>query len=67
MKRDLKSGAAQRVLGPKAFAAISAVEGLHLRPESKRRLKALQADKTLSAADRRAAILAAYKAAPSKK
>ncbi len=48
------------VLGSRAFAAISAVEGLKLDKTSKERLQALQSDETLTPAQRRAQVLKAY-------
>ncbi len=48
------------VLGARAFAAISAVEGLKLDKTSKERLQALQSDQTLTPAQRRAQVLKAY-------
>jgi hypothetical protein len=47
------------VLGNKAFAAITAVEGLELSAASKRRLDALR-HSSLSAEERRAEVLRAY-------
>lgn len=55
-----------RVLGAKAFAAISAVEGLRLSTASRRRLEALKAT-GLSAEERRAEVLRAYSGLRSKK
>lgn len=51
---------AQRTLGKKAAAAIAAVEGLRLSPESRKRLDALEAA-GLTPEERRAAILKHYK------
>lgn len=48
-----------RVLGAKVFAAIAAVEGLHLNAASKKRLAALRAS-SLTPDERRAAIMRAY-------
>lgn len=48
------------VLGPEAFASISAVEGLHLSAASRRRLDQLKTA-GLSHEEMRAAILRAYK------
>lgn len=48
------------VLGAKAFAAISAVEGLRLSSASKKRLTALKSRK-LSQDERRAEVLRAYR------
>ncbi len=50
---------AARVLGAKAFAAITAVEGLHLNGESKKRLERLRAC-DLSPEERRAEVLSVY-------
>ena len=47
------------VIGPKAFAAISAVEGLKLSAKSKSRLEA----KGLSNDERRTEIIRAYRTA----
>jgi hypothetical protein len=55
-----------RILGRKAFAAITAVEGLHLSDESRKRLDALEAA-DISEAARRAAVLKAYKGAKRRK
>lgn len=55
-----------RVLGTKAFAAITAVEGLRLSTASRRRLDALKAT-GLSAEERRAEVLRAYSGLSSKK
>ncbi len=51
---------AGKPIGARAFAAISAVEGLRLGQSSKRRPKALKADRTLSPEERRAEVLRAY-------
>ena len=48
-----------RVLGPEVFAAIAAVEGLHLTAASKKRLTALRAS-SLTQDERRAEIISAY-------
>lgn len=60
-----KSDAAKRpthfVLGQKAFAAISAVEGLVLNSVSEKRLKDLVAS-DLTPEERRKAVIAAYSA-----
>lgn len=48
-----------RVLGPEVFAAIAAVEGLHLTAASKKRLAALRAS-SLTQDERRAEIISAY-------
>jgi hypothetical protein len=52
-------------LGLRAFAAISAVEGLKLSSSSRARLEALRAT-DLTPEQRRAEILKAYKSRPSK-
>ena len=49
----------KRVLGAKAFAAITAVEGLRLSSTSRRRLDTLKAS-GLSTEERRAEVLRAY-------
>ena len=54
------------VLGAKAFAAISAVEGLRLSASSSRRLKTLKAS-SLTADERRAEVLRAYAGLGAKK
>lgn len=48
-----------RVLGARAFAAITAVEGLRLSSASRRRLEVLKAS-SLSSDERRAEVLRAY-------
>lgn len=55
-----------RTLGRKAFAAITAVEGLRLSSESSKRLDALEAA-DISEEERRAAVLKAYKGAKRRK
>jgi hypothetical protein len=61
-KASYKTGKrAARVLGAKTFAAISAVEGLRLKGESKKRLATLRAS-DLSPAERRAEVVRAYAA-----
>lgn len=50
------------VIGPKAFAAISAVEGLKLNAASKSRITSQKA-KGLSNDERRAEIIRAYRTA----
>lgn len=57
IRRNSKS-----VIGSKAFAAISAVEGLKLSDDSKSRLSSLKAN-GLSNDERRAEIMRAYRAA----
>lgn len=59
-KQRLQPGAKSRVIGTRAFAAISAVEGLKLNKASRERLKALEDDETLTPAQRRAAVLKTY-------
>ena len=49
-----------RILGAKTFAAITAVEGLSLSPDSKKRIDALLSG-TLSPDARRAEVVRAYK------
>lgn len=48
------------ILGARAFAAISAVEGLKLNKASKERLRALLSNKTLTPDQRREQVLKAY-------
>ena len=48
------------VLGARAFAAISAVEGLKLGAASRKRLQALQDDPKLTPDQRRAEVRKAY-------
>lgn len=55
-----------RVLGARAFAAITAVEGLRLSAASRRRLEVLKAS-SLSADERRAEVLRAYSGPAGKK
>jgi hypothetical protein len=50
---------ASRILGAKAFAAMSAVEGLRLAPSSKKRLDDME-ERKLSPAQKRAEVLRAY-------
>ena len=57
---DMKHRDATTVLGTKAFAAITAVEGLQLNAESKNRLTSLKAS-GLNNDERRAQILGVYK------
>jgi hypothetical protein len=54
------------VIGEKAFAAITAVEGLKLSDASSRRLQRLKSS-GLSGDERRAEILRAYRSAARKK
>lgn len=58
----MKRSAAMSALGTKAFAAITAVEGLKLNAESKARLSNLKA-KGLNNDERRAEVIRAYRAA----
>ncbi len=51
-----------RIIGAKAFAAITAVEGLKLSPAGKKRLAASKS-RDLTHAQRRAEIVRAYTAA----
>ena len=61
MNRPVPPGAKiKAVIGQRMFAAMSAVEGLTLNEDSRRRLDILQANKTLTPEKRRAAILQAY-------
>jgi hypothetical protein len=55
-------GGKKAVLGARAFSAITAVEGLALGEEARLRLSRLQADKSLTPDERRAAVLRAYSA-----
>lgn len=56
--------AKRSIIGSRAFAAITAVEGLKLAKASRERLKALQDDETLTPAQRRAEVLKAYRVVP---
>lgn len=61
MAKTRSTGTPKRsIIGRRAFAAMSAVEGLKLSAESRRRLQKLRAG-GLSAAERRKAILNAYR------
>lgn len=67
MKRPItpsskSSRAKKTVLGKRAFEAITAIEGLSLSVDSKKRLQRLHGDKNLSPDDRRMAVLRAYSA-----
>jgi hypothetical protein len=66
--RNRKSGddASGRILGTKAFAAISAVEGLRPSPASRRRLELLKTS-ALSGDERRAEVRRAYLEAGAKR
>ncbi|MEQ1537485.1 MAG: hypothetical protein ABL928_01040 [Sphingorhabdus sp.] len=59
---SMKHSAAKTALGAKAFAAITAVEGLKLSAESKARLSNLKA-KGLNNDERRVEIIRAYRTA----
>lgn len=62
MKRGSPKSTSSRqsyVLGVRKFAAITAVEGLRLSPEGKKRLAATKADK-LTPDQRRAEVIRAY-------
>jgi hypothetical protein len=63
----LKPRRSKTVIGTRAFEAITAVEGLDLSDASKKRLKPLQADSTLTPAQRRDAVVRAYTAMSRKK
>jgi hypothetical protein len=58
VRRDAATG---RILGAKAFASITAVEGLKLSAAGKKRLKTSKARK-MSQAERRAEVVRAYTA-----
>lgn len=60
-KKSNRSAASGRVLGAKAFASITAVEGLKLSPAGKKRLSSSKSRK-LSPAKRRAEVVRAYTA-----
>jgi len=55
-----KPPAPSRLLGARAFAAITAVEGLELGPESRARLREME-QQGLGYDDRRKAVLKAYR------
>ncbi len=59
MSEDSKKPKADRVLGEKTFAAITAVEGLELGPVSRKRLFAMN-EKKLTPEQKRAEVLRAY-------
>lgn len=63
--KKTKSGQANLVLGDRVFAAITAVEGIKLGPESRSRLSNLNKRK-LSNPEQRAAIVQAYREAKKK-
>jgi len=56
----LRASPKKRVLGMRTFAAISAVEGLHLSPAGKKRLSAMGRNK-LSPKEQREQIVKAYR------
>ncbi len=58
-KKLSRESATGRIIGAKAFAAITAVEGLELSPAGKKRLAASKSRK-LTHAKRRAEIVRAY-------
>ena len=58
----MKRGAKTSAIGPKAFAAITAVEGLALSAASKNRLASLRAS-SLTDEERRIEIMRAYRGA----
>ncbi|MDP3738346.1 MAG: hypothetical protein Q8R02_13205 [Hyphomonadaceae bacterium] len=61
MPRSKKqTDAKPKILGARALAAISAVEGLKLGAASRKRLQSLQNDPTLTPDQRRAEVLKAY-------
>ena len=60
-KKILRDAATGRIIGAKAFAAITAVEGLELSPAGKKRLAASKSRK-LTHAQRRAEVVRAYTA-----
>jgi hypothetical protein len=57
--KTIKTSANSHVLGRKAFAAISAVEGLKLNRESSKRLNSLRSE-DVSPEERRQAVIRAY-------
>ncbi len=61
-KKPAAEAKSPKPLGARAFAAISAVEGLRLGRASRRRLAALRQNESLTPADRRAEVLRAYMA-----
>ena len=65
-KVSSKSLAQARILGSRAFAAISAVEGLKLSRESRARLDTLRSSR-LGSEERRSAVREAYKVARNSK
>jgi len=65
-KARSKPDGGSRVLGPRAFAAISAVEGLRLSRDSRARLEALRSS-GLGGEERRSAVRDAYRSARTSK
>jgi len=61
-----KNSSKQTVLGPKRFAAISAVEGLKLSAAATNRQRKMDAQ-DFSPAQRRAEIIRAYQESPKKR
>lgn len=59
-ERSRRSVSGGSVLGATAFEAITAVEGLELGTEGRRRLRSLLTDQSLTPEDRRKAVLSAY-------
>lgn len=57
--KNIRNGATGRILGAKAFASITAVEGLKLNSAGKKRV-AVSKSRKVSAAKRRAAVIRAY-------
>lgn len=60
-KKISRESGAGRIIGEKAFAAITSVEGLKLSPAGKKRLAASKSRK-LTHAQRRAEVVRAYTA-----
>jgi len=65
-KSDGKTTGASRTIGSKAFAAISAVEGLKLGRDSRARLDRLRSS-GLGGEERRSAVREAYRSARNSK
>lgn len=63
--KKLPISAQARVLGDRAFAAITAVEGIALSPESRQRLASMRSRK-LTPEEQRAEIIRAYSGAKSR-
>ena len=59
MPKQSATKAGTRIIGSRAFAAITAVEGLRLSAASKKRLAGLRAS-ALTPAERRAEVVRAY-------